>query len=154
MVTRPAGIPFRRSGIVGRGAELALVVTTDPAMRVHVMIGDEGFERLCRGFYARVPGDDILGPMYEQSVGDDLAEAERRLRLFLIQRCGGPTTYSQQRGHPRLRQRHAPFAIDERARDRWLRLMSESMAESGLPPEAEGPLEALFVQIADFMVNR
>src|SRR5437868_1161722 len=92
---------------------------------VYARIGEEGFTRLVAGFYRRVAGDEILSAMYPK---EDLAGAERRLREFLIQRFGGPQTYSQQRGHPRLRMRHAPFAIDQRARDRWVSLMEAALA--------------------------
>ncbi|MEO0513425.1 MAG: globin [Planctomycetota bacterium] len=128
-------------------------MSEDGVGRLYERVGEEGFARLCAAFYRRVPGDDILGPMYRESVGDDLAEAERRLRLFLIQRCGGPAMYAAERGHPRLRMRHMPFRIDQRAADRWLRLMSESMAEAGLDAESCAALEPFFVHVADFMRN-
>ena len=76
---------------------------------VYDAIGEDGFARLVRGFYAQVPGDDVLGPMYP---ADDLAGAEERLRDFLIGRFGGPPRYIEQRGHPLLRMRHAPLHID------------------------------------------
>src|SRR5687767_5262113 len=81
---------------------------------VYGRIGEEGFARLVAAFYGRIPDDDVLGPMYPK---DDPAGARERLTLFLIQRFGGPGTYSQRRGHPRLRMRHAPFEVDRRARD-------------------------------------
>lgn len=114
-------------------------------------IGEDGFARLIGAFYRRVPGDDILGPMYP---ADDLAGAEERLRDFLVGRFGGPLRYIEQRGHPRLRMRHAPFAIDERARDRWLELMTAALDEAQLPAEAREILEPFFRQTADFMRNR
>ena len=76
-------------------------------------VGEDGFERLVAAFYRQVPGDDVLGPMYPP---DDLVGAEQRLRDFLVGRFGGPPRYIEQRGHPRLRMRHAPFPIDSRAR--------------------------------------
>src|SRR5690606_17070227 len=85
--------------------------------QVYEVIGEEGFARLVRGFYAQVPGDPILGPMYPQ---DDLDGAEERLRDFLIGRFGGPPRYIEQRGHPRLRMRHVPFHINTAARNRWV----------------------------------
>src|SRR5689334_12699790 len=97
---------------------------------VHSVIGDEGFARLVGNFYKRVPGDEILGAMYPK---DDLEGAEERLRGFLIRRFGGPMTYSERRGHPRLRMRHAPFKIDQRGRDRWIELMEAALAETELP---------------------
>ena len=115
------------------------------------LIGDEGFTRLVAAFYRRVPTDDILGPMYP---ADDLPGAEWRLREFLIGRFGGPPRYVEQRGHPRLRMRHAPFAITAAGRDRWVKLMDEALAEAGLPPAAEAPLRQFFKEAATFMINR
>lgn len=130
-------------------------------------IGGEGFDRLTRGFYDAIPGDDILGPMYRQhlvqqhGVDDDdaaalaslMEEARIRLRDFLIQRFGGPTTYSDQRGHPRLRMRHMPFAIDRAAAERWLELMFASLDDLGLEPDLYRELRVFFTQTALFMVN-
>ena len=96
--------------------------------QLYSMLGEESFTRLVHGFYKRVPTDDILSVMYPS---EDLAGAEKRLRDFLIQRFGGPQDYSQTRGHPRLRMRHAPFHIDQRARDRWVELMGQSLSEAG-----------------------
>lgn len=118
---------------------------------VYPAVGEEGFARLVRAFYAQVPADDILGPMYPPS---DLEGAEARLRDFLIGRFGGPQRYIESRGHPRLRQRHAPFAIDQRARDRWMQLMSRALDEAALPPESAAVLRAFFEQTATFMMNR
>src|SRR5256885_6202417 len=95
--------------------------------RVYSIIGDEGFTRLIAAFYRRVATDDILRPLYPEP---DLSAAEQRLREFLIQRFGGPMIYSQKRGHPRLRMRHAPFTIDQRGRDRWIELMEQALAET------------------------
>ena len=82
------------------------------------------FERIVARFYQGVAEDEVLRPMYP---ADDLADgsAERRLRLFLAQYWGGPTTYSEERGHPRLRMRHAPFTVDEAAQEAWLRMGSD-----------------------------
>jgi hemoglobin len=118
---------------------------------VHSLIGDEGFARLVAAFYRRVPGDEILGAMYPK---DDLPAAEARLRDFLIQRFGGPDAYSQRRGHPRLRMRHAPFHIDPRARDRWISLMDQALKETALPQQVERLLRAFFDDAATFMINR
>ena len=118
---------------------------------VYALIGEDGFTRLVAGFYRRVATDDILRPMYP---ADDLAGAERRLRDFLVQRFGGPMTYSQQRGHPRLRMRHAPFAIDPRGRDRWIDLMEASLVEADLPAAAIPPLRKFFHEAATSMINR
>ncbi len=94
---------------------------------IYPAIGSEGFERLCAAFYRQVPDDEILGPMYP---ADDWDGAEQRLRDFLIYRFGGPQTYIAERGHPRLRGRHAPFAIDRDARDRWMLLMNHALRRS------------------------
>jgi hemoglobin len=91
---------------------------------LYEIIGEDGFRRLVSAFYRRVPSDDILGPMYPES---DFEGAEERLRDFLVGRFGGPQRYIEQRGHPRLRLRHAPFAVDVRARDRWLQLMGAAL---------------------------
>ncbi len=115
------------------------------------MIGEEGFARLIRAFYAQVPGDEILGPMYPAG---DLAGAEQRLRDFLIGRFGGPPRYIAKRGHPRLRMRHMPFPIDRRARDRWMQLMAKAVRESDLPEEAGAFLLRFFDGMATFMINR
>ena len=79
--------------------------------------------------------------------------AEQRLREFLIQRFGGPDHYSQRRGHPRLRMRHAPFKIDQAGRNRWIELMESALAEAQLPPEAEPALRKFFHDAATFMIN-
>jgi hemoglobin len=122
-----------------------------PFAQVYARIGEEGLTRLVREFYAQVPEDDILGPMYPAA---DRAGAEQRLRAFLIYRFGGPTTYLDTRGHPRLRMRHAPFAIDRRARDRWILLMNRALALAALPPDVTEVLRAFFDETATFMINR
>jgi hemoglobin len=119
--------------------------------KIYALIGEEGFARLVGAFYRQVPQDDILGPMYPP---EDLAGAEERLRDFLIGRFGGPQRYIEQRGHPRLRMRHAPFAIDQTARDRWMRLMDKAFAQAALPADAEALLREFLGQVATFMMNR
>ena len=118
---------------------------------VYSVIGEAGFARLVAAFYRRVAADDILRPMYPES---DLSSAEQRLRDFLIQRFGGPQNYSQQRGHPRLRMRHAPFSIDQRGRDRWVELMEAALEETRLPEQVVPPLRRFFHEAATFMINR
>jgi hemoglobin len=118
---------------------------------VYGAIGEDGFRRLVAAFYRQVPGDDILGPMYPK---EDMHGAETRLRDFLIFRCGGPQHYLGQRGHPRLRMRHAPFAVGQAARDRWIELMNRALEEADLPAEAEAPLRRFFESTATFMMNR
>jgi hemoglobin len=119
--------------------------------RVYETVGEEGFIRLTAAFYRRVAQDDILGPMYPRH---DFAGAEQRLRDFLVMRFGGPQRYLQQRGHPRLRARHMPFAIDRNARDRWVKLMDEAIDETDIPEEPATLLRAFFADAATFMINR
>ena len=118
---------------------------------VYLAIGEDGFARLVRAFYAQVPGDDVLGPMYPPH---DLQGAEERLRDFLIGRFGGPPRYVEQRGHPRLRMRHAPFAIDAAARNRWVMLMDRALNEARLPEDAKPLLREFLHATATFMINR
>jgi hemoglobin len=118
---------------------------------VYAQIGEEGFARLVRAFYAQVPADDVLGPMYPK---DDLEGAEARLRDFLVGRFGGPPRYIEQRGHPRLRMRHMPFVVDEAARDRWVRLMGHALDQAALPPDVTALLREFFGAMATFLRNR
>ena len=118
---------------------------------VYAVVGEPGIARVVAAFYRRVPADDVLGPMYPP---DDLEGAEQRLRDFLIYRFGGPQRYIEQRGHPRLRARHGRFPIDARARDRWMQLMTEALAEAGLPAEAERVMRSFLDGIATFLMNR
>ena len=113
-------------------------------------IGPQGISAMCSAFYRKVPDDDILAPMYPC---DDLAGAEERLRDFLLFRLGADTTYLEKRGHPKLRMRHAPFEINFRARDRWVKIMDEAMAESNIPKETAATLHTFFFQVADFLRN-
>ena len=119
--------------------------------QVFATIGEDGFTRLVRAFYAQVPGDEVLGRMYPSH---DLAGAEQRLRDFLVGRFGGPPRYIEQRGHPRLRMRHMPFAIDEAARNRWVLLMERALEQARLPEEAASLLREFFHSTATFMINR
>lgn len=114
------------------------------------MGGDAAFRRLVGGFYRRVADDDLLRPIYPEP---DLSGAEERLRLFLVQYWGGPATYSERRGHPRLRMRHLPFAVTPAARDRWLRHMRASLDEVGLPPRLDATLWEYLQSTAEAMVN-
>ena len=117
----------------------------------YAAIGPDGFDRLAAAFYQQIPADDILGPMYP---ADDLQAAAHRLRDFLIFRFGGPPTYIEQRGHPRLRMRHAPFPIDSTARDRWVQLMNRALEQAMLPEEVQRLLRDFFGATATFLVNR
>lgn len=109
------------------------------------------FDRLVDRFYARVEADAELLALYPDQA--DLAGARRRLSLFLAQYWGGPTTYSDERGHPRLRMRHVPFTIDSTARDRWLRAMRAAVAEVDPPPAVAEQLLRYFETGAEAMRN-
>jgi hemoglobin len=113
--------------------------------------GTPFFEALVARFYDAVAGDDLLRPLYPEA---DLAGARRRLTLFLIQYWGGPTTYDDERGHPRLRMRHIPFAIGPAERDRWLLHMRASLAALAPPEDIAAELERYFAVAADAMRNR
>jgi hemoglobin len=113
--------------------------------------GAPTFERLVARFYEGVAADPVLRPLYPEP---DLAAAEERLRLFLIQYWGGPTTYSDTRGHPRLRMRHAPFAIGPAERDAWLRHMTGAVESLELPPGLEAQLLSYLQGAAEAMMNR
>lgn len=113
--------------------------------------GTPFFEALVDRFYAGVTTDPILRPVYPEG---DLGPAQRRLTLFLIQYWGGPTTYDAERGHPRLRMRHAPFAIGPAERDRWLHHMRAAIAELAPPPDLAGELERYITVAAEAMRNR
>ncbi|HVU63407.1 MAG TPA: globin [Phycisphaerales bacterium] len=123
---------------------------------IYARLGEEGFTRLIRAFYARIPSDPILGPKYERSLaarGDTMADAELRLRDFLIGRFGGPQRYIQQHGHPRLRQRHARFVIDDTAARHWITIMQQAMADANIEPEVAAVLGPYFHETALFMIN-
>ncbi len=112
--------------------------------------GPDFFASLVAAFYRRVREDAVLSPMYPQ---DDWAGAERRLRTFLEQYWGGPTTYSEERGHPMLRARHLPYKVDSAARDRWIINMHEALVEQGLPAEDEAEIWQYVVSAAFAMQN-
>ncbi len=112
--------------------------------------GSETFRRLVEAFYAGVASDELLRPMYPE---EDLGPAAERLRMFLEQYWGGPTTYGEQRGHPRLRMRHAPFAVGPAARDRWLAHMRTALDGLGLAPLPHATLWDYLERAAHSMVN-
>ena len=118
---------------------------------IYNIIGDDGFNRLIAAFYRQIPTDPILGPMYP---ANDLEGAEKRLRGFLLFRFGGPADYLDERGHPRLRMRHAPFPITEAACDRWMQLMLGALDEAKLPPDADRTLREFFGGTSTFLINR
>lgn len=109
------------------------------------------FESLVERFYAGVADDEALRPLYPEA---DLAPAARRLTLFLAQYWGGPRTYDDERGHPRLRMRHAPFAIGPLERDRWLVHMRAALAASGAAPDVAAEFERYIAMAAEAMRNR
>jgi hemoglobin len=112
--------------------------------------GEETFRRLVDAFYAGVAEDPVLRPLYPE---EDLTAAAERLRMFLIQYWGGPGTYSQQRGHPRLRMRHAGFKVDSAARDAWLRNMRRALDTLDLPAAYQQVLWDYLTSAADSLRN-
>jgi len=118
---------------------------------VAAALGEEGFRRLIAAFYRRVRFDDLIGPLYPDADWDG---AEERLASFLLFRFGIKEDYVRERGHPRLRMRHMPYAIGEPERDRWLEMMESAMDEIQLAGEARKALGEFFQQVADFMRNR
>lgn len=109
------------------------------------------FERLAEEFYVSVRTDPVLLALYPEP--DDLGPARRRLALFLAQYWGGPTTYSDERGHPRLRMRHATFPIDDAMRDRWLAHMNAALDAVAVPAELIAEMRDYFVRAADHLRN-
>jgi hemoglobin len=129
---------------------------TDPAgqtdgVSVYDVVGEVGLRQLVAGFYRRIPTDDLIGPMY---VPTELPRAEKHLADFLIYRFGGPETYLQERGSPRLRIRHQPFAITRSARDRWVQFMDAALDESGWPTEVVAIVRPFLHESATFLINR
>src|SRR5690606_31578339 len=112
--------------------------------------GEKTFRKIVARFYAEVAKDEILRPMYPE---EDLGPAEERLRLFLMQYWGGPRTYSERRGHPRLRMRHFPYRIGAEERDRWLTHMRAAVDDLALPAHLEQQLREYLVYAAYAMVN-
>jgi hemoglobin len=112
--------------------------------------GTETFQRLVEKFYSGVASDDVLRPMYPE---EDLGPAAGRLRMFLEQYWGGPDTYQQERGHPRLRMRHAPFHINPLARERWLLHMEAAVDSLDLAPLMRAELWANLDRAATAMLN-
>ena len=121
----------------------------DPGSLYERVGGLPWFEALVERFYAGVADDPVLRPMYP----DDLTEPKRSLTLFLVQFWGGPTTYSDERGHPRLRMRHAPFPVDQRARDAWLTHMTAAVRSAGLSGLDEAHVLGYFAKASDAMRN-
>lgn len=112
--------------------------------------GMETIRTIVDRFYDGVATDEILRPLYPE---EDLGPANERFRLFLAQYWGGPTTYSERRGHPRLRMRHAPFRVTPRAAERWLVHFRAGLDDAGLTPEQDERFWGYVVHAAQFMVN-
>ena len=112
--------------------------------------GHETFEALVHKFYEGVAEDPTLRALYPE---EDLGPAEGRLRMFLEQYFGGPTTYSQQRGHPRLRMRHVNYAVTPDQRDRWMRHMFAAMDALDLPEAHDAAMRDYFTRAADMLIN-
>ncbi|HEV2952621.1 MAG TPA: globin [Candidatus Dormibacteraeota bacterium] len=124
----------------------------EPTRTLYELLGGaEPFERLVRSFYEGVKTDPVLRPLYPEP---DLGGAEDRLRLFLIQYWGGPDTYSQERGHPRLRMRHLPFAIGQRERDAWMTQMTRALDTLDLAPVVRDTFLRYFEGASLAMMNR
>jgi hemoglobin len=137
-VTSPGPQPIRLEGAI-EGATFFDAVGGHPT-----------FQRLVASFYGRVAADPELRAIYPE---EELEPAAERLRMFLEQYWGGPHTYSEVRGHPRLRARHAPFRVDAAARDAWLRHMRAALDEVALAPEADRVLWDYLTVAADMLVN-
>ena len=112
--------------------------------------GHDFFVQLVDGFYEGIEHDEVLRPMYP----DDLTDSKHHLVMFLEQYWGGPRTYQAERGHPRLRMRHAPFPIDDDARDRWIAHMRESLSRIDVPEQLRDELWTYLVSAAHSLVNK
>jgi hemoglobin len=130
---------------------MALAMSENAEAMVFAELGETGIQQMVAAFYCRVKDDDLIGAMYPDQ---DWEGAEKRLADFLIFRFGGPPRYIEERGHPRLRMRHAPFAIGEAERDRWLKLMGDAMDERAVGETSREVLDVFFAQVADFMRNK
>lgn len=142
------------SATVNARTSAGSVVVVGDDVSVHDAVGGEGFfVDLVEHFYRRVASDLLLRPLYPE----DLTDSKRHIAMFLQQYWGGPGTYSEERGHPRLRQRHMPFVISEAERDAWFGHMTAALAavvvERGTDPAIEAQMLAYFHDTADFLVN-
>lgn len=163
-MTDPGGRPADPAPDAGAGPARRLIPVgaqptrsggpAQPAVNLFDAVGGQPFfDELVARFYAGVDADPVLRPMYP----DDLTDSTRHLALFLGQYWGGPTTYSDERGHPRLRMRHVPFVIGEAERDAWLRHMCAALDslvdERDIHPVIEARMLDYFGMAADGMVN-
>lgn len=123
----------------------------DEVSTLYARVGELKLRAMVAAFYQRVRQDDLIGLMYPP---DDWVGAEKRLADFIVYRLGGPQTYLEERGHPRLRGRHMPFPIGEAARDRWMKLMTEAIAEVQVPETEAALMTSFFAAIADMMRNQ
>jgi len=112
--------------------------------------GEQTIARIVARFYAGVAEDPVLRPLYPEA---DLGPAQRRLTMFLVQYWGGPADYQAERGHPRLRMRHAPFAVSHKAREHWLRHFRAGLDEVALPPELDAQFSEYVERASLFLVN-
>ena len=126
-------------------------MTTQPQTFYDAVGGEPTFRRIVARFYEQVATDEVLRPLYPEQ---DLGPAEDRLGLFLMQYWGGPTTYSDQRGHPRLRMRHMPFVIGPAERDAWLSAMRTAVDEAGLAEAHRAQLWGYLEMVARNMTNQ
>lgn len=122
----------------------------NPFQSVYELIGEEKIRQLTSYFYQEVSQNEALRKLYPEQ---DLAPAERRLFLFLLQVFGGPQTYSEERGHPRLRLRHMDWQIDDSLRDHWLNAMMKAMDLLDLDPNVRELMLGYFIKVANHMIN-
>ena len=128
---------------------------TNDSSLYHMVGGKPTFDRLVESFYAGVASDEVLVRMYSaEDLAEDFAGAKHRMTSFLAQYFGGPRTYSDERGHPRLRMRHAAFQVDADARDRWLQHIRAAVRCLDLPATHEAALIGYFERAAHSLVNR
>jgi hemoglobin len=135
-----------------KGSQVSLPISFNPqGATVYEQVGgEETFRRLVDAFYAHVEQDPILRPMFPP----DLEEGKHHQFLFLCQYWGGPTTYVEQRGHPRLRMRHVPFTIGQQERDAWVGHMLAAIDEIGIPEPARTQMVEYFERAGTFMINK
>jgi hemoglobin len=123
---------------------------TDQPTIYELVGGDAPFRRLIEAFYTRIEHEPLLRPLYPA----DLAPSKEHLFLFVTQYFGGPPRYNAARGHPRLRMRHAPFAIGQRERDAWVHHMLAALDEAGFVEPAHRALRDYFERAATFLINQ